>query len=292
MKKTALLGLALTIGVGTFAAACSSDSKSNSGSGGQGNVGGSISVGGSGSVGGTSNKGGSSSTSTAVPLCDGIGTAVERFDGGIVQVGGTDPVNSVALDVGGFYSQGTYKGYCFTYSDAKPDGSTIFPPCGGAGKECFTKDSKLCVSTSLGVASDVVWGSGIGCSLNEDQTTGKAGDPPSIAGITTLSVEIYGCKSPSSLRLQINVDPPIYEVDIDKLHSGYYCGDVTLSAPDSNGARKGSIDLAKLREDCWTGTGLLLDPSKQTAKSVQLQVNSDGTKRTDYDFCVSKFALN
>jgi hypothetical protein len=290
MKKTALLGLVLTIGAGTFAAACGSDSKSNSGSGGQSNVGGSASVGGSGAVGGT-NKGGGSST-TANPFCDGVDAGVERFDGGIIQVGGTDPVNSVALDVGGFYDQVKYKGYCFTYSDAKPDGSTIFPPCGGNGAECFTKDSKLCVTTSLGVASDVVWGSGIGCSLNEDQTTGKAGDPPSIAGITTLSVEVYGCKTPSSLRLQINVDPPIYEADIDKLHSGYYCGDVTLSAPDSNGARKGSIDIAKLREDCWTGTGLLLDPSKQTAKSIQLQVNSDSTKRTDYDFCVSKFALN
>jgi hypothetical protein len=150
----------------------------------------------------------------------------------------------------------------------------------------------LCVTTSLGVATADIWGSGIGCSLNEDQTTGKAGDPVSIAGLTSMAIEIYGCNTPKQLRLQINVDPPIYEPDpIDKLHSGYYCGDVTLSSPDSNGVRTGTIEIAKLREDCWTGTGLLINTTTQTAKSMQLQINA-GAQRTDFDFCVSKFVMN
>ena len=285
MKKTALLGLVLTLGAGTFAASCGSDSKSNtSGSGGDSSVGGSTATGGSAT-------GGASSAAPA-PHCDNATDAgVERFDGGIIQVGGTDPVNSVNLDVGGYYDQGAYKGYCFTYADNKPDGSKSFPPCGGNGNECFTKDSKLCVTTSLGIATADIWGSGIGCSLNEDKTTGKAGDPVSIASVTSLSVEVYGCNAPKSLRLQINVDPPIYDAVADKLHSGYYCGDVTLSAADANGARAGSIDITKLREDCWTGAGLLLDKTTQTAKSIQLQINADA-KKTAFDFCVSKFALN
>ncbi len=292
MNKTAILGMVLLGGVGYLAASCGSDTKSTAGAGGDTNVGGQP------NVGGQSNAGGSTSVttgggSTVAPHCDVGATEPERFDGGLVQIGGTDPSNSIDLDVGGFYDQGDYKGYCFTITDNKnntPEGSNVFPPCGGNGAECFTKDSKLCIAASVGVASNTVWGVGAGCSLNEDQTTGKAGSPVSVSGATTLSIEIYGCSTPKQLRLQLSVDPPIYEADKELLHSGYYCADVTLSDPDAEGVRKGSIEIAKLREDCWTGTGLLFDPAL-TAKAIQLQVNA-GTARTEYDFCVSKFGLN
>jgi hypothetical protein len=208
----------------------------------------------------------------------------------LVQIGATDPTKSVPLDVGGFFARGDDQGYCFTYADAKTDGSTAFPPCGSGG-ECFTKDSGLCTTAKLGIASSDIWGAGIGCSLNQASTAGAVADRISLANRSSISVEIYGCKTPSKLRLQLNIYPPIYDAETEKLHSGYYCGDVTLSAPDANGARSGSIEIAKLKEDCWTGSGLLLDPATQTAESIQLQINAEA-KKTEYDFCVSKFELN
>lgn len=222
--------------------------------------------------------------------CEGAGADPERVDGGLVQIAGSDPSYSLALDVGGFYAHGDYKGYCFTYADNKPEGSTIFPPCGNE-PDCFTKDSGLCVKASLGMATADIWGAGIGCSLNEDQETGKSGGPVNVAGVTSISVEIYGCSTPKSVRVQLNVDPPIYDVETDKLHSGYYCADLALSDPDANGVRKGTLEVAKLKEDCWTGTGLAIDTTTQTVKSVQMQVNADSAKKVEYDFCVSKFAL-
>jgi hypothetical protein len=292
MNKTAFLGLVLLGGVGYCVASCSSDTKSNNNNnaatGGETSIGGTVSTGGTTSP-TTGATGGS--TSAPNPYCDGANLQPERFDGGLVQMGGTDPVNSIPLDVGGFYAQSDeYKGYCFTYADGKTDGSTIFPPCGGNGNECFTKDTKLCVTAALGVASSSVWGAGIGCSLNEDKETGKAGDPVSLVGKTSVSVEVYGCNVPSKLRLQINVDPPDYNADTDKLMSGYFCQDVTLSEPDANGARKGTVQISDLQEDCWDKTNRKVDTSKHTAKSIQLQVNAETSKK-NYDFCVSKFEL-
>ncbi|HEY5959513.1 MAG TPA: hypothetical protein VIV60_23310 [Polyangiaceae bacterium] len=225
------------------------------------------------------------------PRCDGSSVEPQRGDEGLIRVGATNPENSVPLDVGGFFARGDNQGFCFTYADAKPDGSTAFPPCGGTGKECFTKESGLCATAKLGVASSDVWGAGIGCALNQASTAGAASDRVSLVGKSSISVEVYGCKTPAHLRLQLNIYPPIFDEDAGKLHSGYYCGDVDLSESDSNGARKGTIEIAKLREDCWTGTGLLLDPANQTAESIQLQINADAKETTEYDFCVSKFAL-
>lgn len=295
MKQTAILGLVLMGAVGYGFAGCGSDNKSSpvTGSGGQpSNTGGSSSAGGLSSTGGsttssTTSTGGSSVT----PNCDTTSAGPERFDAGLVQIGATDPKNSVPLDVGGFFARGDHKGYCFTYADAKPDGSTVFPPCGGVGKECFTKESGLCATAKLGVASADIWGAGIGCALNQPSTDGAVADKVSLVGKSSISVEVYGCKTPAALRLQLNIYPPIYDEAAGKLHSGYYCGDVNLSEPDANGARKGTIEIANLREDCWTGTGLLLDPANQTAESIQLQINSDKTLATEYDFCVSKLAL-
>src|SRR5512142_2604426 len=133
MNKTAILGLVLLGGAGCFVASCSSDTKSNNGSGGQPatEAGGQTSAGGSASSGGTqAATSGTTGGSTAAPAphCDGAGVEPERVDSGLVQIGGTDPVNSLPLDVGGFYAQSTdYKGYCFTYADNKTNGSTIFP---------------------------------------------------------------------------------------------------------------------------------------------------------------------
>ena len=288
MKQTAILGMVLLGAIGYGSASCGSDKSSTAtGSGGQpSNSGGSSSTGGS-----TTSSTTADSGSPVPPYCEGTGIEPERFDAGLVQIGATDPKNSVPLDVGGFFARGDNQGYCFTYADAKPNGSTAFPPCGGTGKECFTKESGLCATAKLGVASSDVWGAGIGCTLNQASTAGAVADRVSLVGKSSVSVEVYGCKTPAQLRLQLNIYPPIYDEDAGKLHSGYYCGDVSLSAPDANGARKGSIEIAKLREDCWTGTGLLLDSANQTAESIQLQINADKTQITEYDFCVSKLAL-
>lgn len=295
MNKTAFLGLVLLGGTSCFAAGCSSDTKNNNtGSGGQSNTGGSTSVSTGGSTSTTTSTGGGSALP---PLCE-VGDAGAQHaadgDGGLVlsQVGNTDPSMSVALDVGGYFTSGAEQGYCFTYADKKPQGSTIFPLCGNNGAECFTKNTGLCVTASLGVASTDIWGAGIGCALSQQKDGNDPGKSISVAGKTSISVEVYGCKTPKALRVQLNIDPPIYEVDKDLLHSGYYCADVLLAAADANGVRKGSVEIAKLKEDCWTGTGLLLDTATLTAKSIQIQVNSDGTNRTDWDFCVSKLSVD
>lgn len=288
MNKPAIVGAILLCGMGYFVASCSSSSsKNNAGSGGQPGTGGATATGGS------HDAGTPDSSAPLPPQCDGTNVGPERVDGGLVQIGNTNPASSISLDVGGYYRSGDYHGYCFGYADGIANiGSTIFPPCGGNGNECFTKDSGLCVTASLGVASSSIWGAGIGCSLGEDQTGGKSPADVSLVGKTSLSVEVYGCSVPSLLRLQVNVDPPIYDAVNNVLHSGYYCADVTLSAPDSNGARQGSVALSQLQEDCWNATALYLDTSTQTAKSIQLQINADTVKRTSWDFCVSKFELD
>jgi len=294
MNKTAFLGWVLLGGISCFAAGCSSNTKNNTTGSGGSNTGGSTSN--------STSTGGSTTTTTSIgggsslpPLCE-VGDAGPQHasdgDGGLIlsQVGDTDPSKSIALDVGGYFTSGDAQGYCFTYADNKPKGSTIFPLC--AGDECFTKNTGLCVTASLGVASDVIWGAGIGCALSQQQSGNDSGKSISLASKTSISVEVYGCKTPKIMRVQLNIYPPIYEADIDLLHSGYYCADVSFTGPDANGVRKGSVDIAKLREDCWTGRGLLLDTATLTAKSVQIQINSDGTNRTDWDFCVSKLSVD
>lgn len=288
MKHTAILRLVLLGSLGCVCASCSSEKNATNGTGSGGQ---------SSTSGGSSSSGGSTLQSTAPdsgatlpPFCDDIAADPERFDGGLVQVGATDPTKSAPLDVGGFFARGDDQGYCFTYADARPDGSTAFPACGGGTNECFTKETGLCATARLGIGSSTVWGAGIGCSLNQPSTEGATADQISLANRSSISVEVYGCKTPKALRLQLNIYPPIYDEETETLHSGYYCGDVTLSDPDADGARKGTIEIAKLREDCWTGTGLLLDPATQTAESIQLQINA-GAQKTEYDFCVSKLAL-
>ena len=297
MNKTAFLGWVLLGGISCFAAGCSSSTKNNTtGSGGQSNTGGSTSN--------STSTGGSTTTTTSTgggsslpPLCEAGDAGPQHAadgDGGLIlsQVGETDPSKSIALDVGGYFTSGDAQGYCFTYADNKPNGSTIFPLCGTNGDECFTKSTGLCVTASLGVASSAIWGAGIGCALSQQQSGNDSGKSVSVASKTSISVEVYGCKVPKTMRVQLNIYPPIYEADKDLLHSGFYCKDVYFSDPDANGVRKGNVDIAQLREDCWTGTGLLLATATLTAKSIQIQVNSDGTNRTDWDFCVSKLSVD
>jgi len=296
MNKTAFLGWVLLGGISCFGAGCSSDTKNNkTGSGGQSSSGGSTSNSTSTSSGGstttTASTGGGSSLP---PLCD-VGDAGSQHitdgDGGRIlsQVGATDPSKSIPLDVGGFFTSGDNKGYCFTYGDNH--GSTISPICGTSGGECFTKNSGLCTTAHLGVASTTIWGAGIGCALNQKSASGASANPISLVGKTGITVEIYGCKTPKQLRLQLNIDNPTFD-DAGTLGSGYYCSDVFLTTPDADGARTGTVDLSKLRQDCWTGTGPLLDTSTLNADSIQVQINADQTNPTDWDFCISKLSVD
>lgn len=314
MNKPVIFGSLATCALTCIMASCGSEDKTTAGTGGQSSTGGSADASGASSIGGqvgtstpqgvdsssagTSGQsvgdGGTSSagSSGAAPVvCDSAASEPAHVDGGLVRIGGSLPEYSVPLDVGGYYVRGGYEGFCYTIADGKPDGSTASPPCGTAGGECFTKESGLCISASLGIASDTIWGAGVGCALNQD-TEGSSGDPVSLVEKTGLSVAVYGCRVPDLIRVQLNIYPPIYDAENDILHSGYYCADVALSQPDESGMRNGTVPLSDLREDCWTGDGLLLDPTSQTAESITMQVGSDKSERTDWDFCLSKLSLD
>ncbi len=219
-------------------------------------------------------------------------------DGGVIRYGATDPQYSVVLDVGGFYAMpsSNYHGYCFTFSDSTdntPGGtSTITPPCGNTGP-CYTVASGLCSTAILDKANgSISWGGGIGCNLNQKQGTGTRAGYTALTGMTSVTVEVYGCKVPDKLQLQINISNPPIDPDSGILGDGYFCNIATLSAPDANGMRGATVPITSLKQDCWNPGPLpALDPSLMTATSIQVQLNSDPAKVTTWDFCISKLLI-
>jgi hypothetical protein len=294
MNKPAILGAILLCGLGCVMASCSSEKKNNAGAGGQSSTGGSTATGGSQSDAGTTGG------STALPVgCEsraadaGPERADAAVDGGLVQIGNTDPSKSIQLGEGGFFTSpsGEYKGYCFTFTDVTSKGtSTMFPTCGKT-PDCFTQATGLCPTALLGIADKDghTWGAGIGCNLNQKAGSGTVENSVSLVGKTSLSVQLYGCKTPNVVRLQLNIDNPVFD-DAGTLGSGYYCSDAPVSAPDSDGIRKATVQLTSLTQDCWK-SNLVLDTSTMTAKSVQVQIGADQGRTTDYDFCISNIAL-
>lgn len=142
--------------VGCSLFGCSSSSKNtNTASGGQSNTGGST------ASGGTKSDAGSPDGSVGGQQCT-PGKIAKMEDGGLVDIGATDPLDSMPLQEGGYYAMpsSTYGGYCFTYSDSI-DGntgtSTVYPPC-GTSSICFTQASGLCPVANLGPSNSNNWG--------------------------------------------------------------------------------------------------------------------------------------
>jgi hypothetical protein len=296
MNKALTYSAIVLVATGAFVASCGTKSDGSSttlpnATGGQSNTGGSSSAGGA-ATGGAATGG-----TTMKPVCATEAAAGHSYvDGGLVQIGQTIPTDSVKLDVGGFYAMSSeYHGYCYTIADKyDPEtGSFLFPPCGTAvGAECFTADTGLCTTASLGAANgSKVWGGGIGCSIGQAQGTTYSG-PASLVGKTSLTIEIYGCKIPTKLQMQLTQFNTTLD-DAGVLGSGYFCKLVDLSPPDANGRSRATVNFADLKQDCWN-SGILptLDPSTMTAKNIQLQINSDPTARTEWDFCVSKLSID
>ncbi len=295
MNKTAILGAALLCGIGYLAASCSGTKSNNAGSGGTEN-GGNSSTGGS-----TSRDGGTSDAGSDVPAyCSQYKGGIEYdIDGGVTRYGASDPADSIVLDVGGYYAMpGTnYHGYCFTFSDSTDNtvGGTLLasPPCGNTGP-CYTVASGLCSTLTLDKANgSISWGGGIGCSLHQAQASGATAGYTDIIGKTSVTVAVSGCKVPKVLQVQLNVTNPPFD-DAGVLGDGYYCNQATLPAhPDANGVYSVTIPMSSFVQDCWNGVKTpVLDPATNTVKSLQVQVNSDPSNVTDWDFCISKLSIN
>ena len=157
MNKPVIFG-ALLLGVAGYAAASCSSKKDDNGTtatGGQSSTsGGQSSNAGASTGGGPSGGASTAGADSGVPFaCGHADASVEtNAEGGLVQIGYTDPARSVVLGDGGHYVMPNtkYKGYCFTYVDA--GGSSVYPPCGTTGP-CFTASTGLCPSASLGPGS-------------------------------------------------------------------------------------------------------------------------------------------
>jgi hypothetical protein len=292
MKKTAILGAVLLCGAAGVFASCS-NSKSNNNE-----VGGSSSAGGDTSTGGGS-QGGSTSDQCANP------TPEHDADGGLVQVGFTDPSKSVQLGIGAYYAMPntTFQGHCYTIADKyATDGSTTFPPCGTAdtadapSPPCFTVNTGLCVTQSLGVASGSnVWGAGLGCNLAQEQGHTFI-DRADLTGKTNVTVGIYGCSVPPKLQVQLNMHYGTGPSTVDggtAPGDGYFCKVVDLPKdPDANGVRTITVPISDLTEDCWNPGGPKLDLATMPIEAFMVQVNSDSAKRKNYDFCLSKLSID
>ncbi len=295
MNKTAILGAALLCGIGYLAASCSGTKTNNAGSGGANN---------GGNTGGSSSQDSGTDAGSDVPAyCSQYKGGIEYDpDGGVIRYGASDPEDSLTLDVGGYYNMPPgppyqYHGYCFTFSDSTDNTvggtSTASPPCGTTGP-CYTVASGLCSTMKLDQAyGSVSWGAGVGCSLHQGQASTATAGYTDIIGKTSVTVGVYGCKVPKVLQIQLNVTNPPFD-DAGVLGDGYYCNRATLPEhPDANGIYTVTIPMTSFIEDCWNAlTYPVIDPATHTVKSIQVQVSSDPSKATDWDFCISKLLIN
>jgi len=282
MKTSVILGT-LGLGLGACAfAGCSSDNKTAGGTGG-------TSAGGNTSTGGSSSNGGNSDSGT--PQGCPANVTPEFFDGGLTQVGYSEPTKSVTLGDGGYYempNNSKYHGHCFTFADGA--GSTIYPPCGDTGP-CFTVNTGLCMTADLGVGSATTWGAGFGCNLNEASTAGAAALFTDVIGMSTITASVYGCSAPPLLQVQLNVvDPPVDSLGVPG--SGYFCNrTATWSKPDADGNITATVQLTDLTQDCWNPGGVVFDPATMHVKSIQGQINAVDGKASTWDFCLSRLSI-
>ncbi len=259
-------------------------------------AGGDVSMG-LGGVAGSSGAGGE-----GVPFaCGRADASVQIGEAGLLRIGYTDPAQGVVLTTGGHYAMPNigsdagsvprFEGDCWTYTDGS--GSTLFPPCGspypdGGLPPCFTADSSLCVSASLGSKSSATWGAGFGCQLGQVPNGGNL--YVHLDGLTKMIISVYGCAVPDQLQIQLNVvNPPLDEAGVSG--SGYFCVLATLGAPDARGMRTAIVQLADFQQDCWRGGGLRFDRATMNVVSMQAQINTLEGLPTNWDFCVSKWAL-
>jgi hypothetical protein len=303
MNKPVIFG-ALLLGVaGLVAASCSSNKNNTTGPSANAS-GGTTAAGDAGTGGGATGGAPSDAASDVLPFACGHWDASVKLneEGGLVQIGYTDPSKSVTLAEGGYYAMPgtTYKGYCWTYKDAGGV-SAIYPPCGtpqadAAPPPCFTQSTGLCISANWGAGSASNWGGGFGCSLNQGTAAGAAALNTDVIGKTSLTIGVYGCLVPDQLQVQLNVSNPPSD-DAGTPGSGYFCNRANLGPPDANGIRSVTVQLADLAQDCWmtgdagTPTGPKFDAATMVVKSIQAQVNAPTGVRSDWDLCVSQLSI-
>ena len=80
---------------------------------------------------------------------------------------------------------------------------------------------------------------------------------------------------------------------LERRRSGRKQLQVTLSGPDASGVRSATINLQDFREDCWTGTGALLDPSTVAVRDIEVEVYNANqlSTPTTWDFCISQLTI-
>jgi hypothetical protein len=178
--------------------------------------------------------------------------------------------------VGGYHSNGTLKGYFWTAADSKAPGtgtSAILPAD-------FSTMSKICVNgTAAKVPSDTAysthWGALVGWNINQADMGATAGAeaPVGTAPFTgTLTLGISGAKVPEGLRVKVAVGSPAVD----------YCFDLK--------AGTNTIMPSDLKKECWIKTGAMAYAGQPVA-AIAVQVTTNTTSPTPFDFCVTEMSV-
>ncbi|MDX2021096.1 MAG: hypothetical protein SF187_12725 [Deltaproteobacteria bacterium] len=170
--------------------------------------------------------------------------------------------------MGGFHSSGTYKGYFWTSADSKAPGtgtSTITPAD-------FSVTPKICASgTAAKVPSDTAysthWGTLVGWNLSQAEM--PPNDPVKVALTGTISVGISGATVPSGLRIKVAV------------------GGVDYCAPLTSGSN--TVPVSSLKKECWLTGGATY--GGEPVDAVAIQVTTNTTSATPFDFCVTSMSI-
>ena len=236
-------------------------------------VGGSVPTGGATAAGGTIAAGGVTSMGGA--LAAGGTTA----GGGVTSAGSASTSLTGGVSISGhYYQQGALQGDVWIASDS--DGSTL-----------KLADSEMCVTGKAiqvplldGGAYDYngAWGLLFGCNLNQTQGVdgGPAGlaQPADVSAFASVTVRLNGAAG-LSLRVQLEV------VDTDGTHVRY-----CASLSDAGG----TIDLASLLTNCWTGgtPQSAFIPATMQPINLGIAVVTSTKVAYPFNFCVTELKFN
>jgi hypothetical protein len=167
-------------------------------------------------------------------------------------------------------------GYCYAFADGNPNCG----PC-GTSTAC-SSTSTLCAVGNSAAIGGYNYGAGFGCSLNQAQITGDAGD--AVAAINTLDVTADGGVNYVGINYSLSLPGGAIAVDvvnlmIDNSGTEYYC-------PIAEGM--GTCLWSMFSTAGYGGTPLTGAPT--AASHIQVQVNS-GVTSESWQSCISSLAF-
>lgn len=249
-------------------------------SGGTNNPGGTISKGGSPNTGGVPNSGGttvSPSGGTSVVSSGGVsspGGATTSTGGSTVTLTSCTPSGALTIS-GSYVTDGNCGGYAFTFASVSAKAAagsvTISPTCTTSGCTPAFAGAGLCVTGSVGIASDSGSVAGVGFNLLQPQTGGGTPTAFALSG-TSLTVGFTNTGG-SPLRVQLTGDTA---------GATYWCYDISgKTSPQT-------IPLASFNSQCWTGgAGTPFTPGTSKVVAIQMLIPSNTTTASSFNACLN-----